>query len=87
MDENSAKAKGADVVHRFQSRFAEAMEICEVGIDDVLSYLHYSPPNRTRLSFNNLIERVNQEIRRRTRVVDIFQHRVGVPQPSRHVAR
>jgi len=74
-DEKSAKAKAADVVRQFQSRFAKAMEVFEAGIDDVLAYLHYPQPHSTRLSSNNPIERLNQEIRRRTRVVGIFPHR------------
>jgi transposase-like protein len=40
----------------------------------VLSYLHYLPPHRTRLSSNNPIERMKLEIRRCTRV-GISPHR------------
>lgn len=73
-DEKSAKAKAADLVKQFQSRFAKAMEIFEAGIDDVLSYLHYPQSHRTRVSSTNPLERLNLEIRRRTRVVGIFPH-------------
>lgn len=73
-DEKSAKAKAADVVRQFQSRFPKAMEIFEAGIDDVLSYLHYPQSHRTRISSTNPLERLNLEIRRRTRVVGIFPH-------------
>ena len=73
-DEKSAKAKAAELVRQFQTRFAKAMEIFEAGIDDVLSYLHYPQPHRTRISSTNPLERLNLEIRRRTRVIGIFPH-------------
>ena len=38
----------------------------QAGIDDVLSYLHYPPPPRTRVSSTNPLERLNKEIRRWT---------------------
>jgi putative transposase len=71
-DERSAKAKAAEVVRQFQHRFPKAMEVFEAGTDDVLSYLHYPQPHRTRISSTNPLERLNLEIRRRTRVVGIF---------------
>jgi len=74
-DEKSAKAKEAEVVRQFQSRFPEAKEVFEAGMDDALSDLHRPPSHRTRLCSNHPIERLNQEIRRRTRVVGIFPHR------------
>jgi len=73
-DEKSAKAKAADLVKQFQGRFLKAMEIFEAGIEDVLSYLHYPQSHRTRVSSTNPLERLNLEIRRRTRVVGIFPH-------------
>jgi hypothetical protein len=68
-DGKSAREKAADVVRQFESRCRKAMEIFEAGVDDVLSYLHYPVSHWLRIRSTSLIEPLNREIRRRTRVV------------------
>jgi transposase-like protein len=78
-DEESAKAKAEEVLKRFRRRFPKAMEVFEQGSGDVLSYPRYPVSHRVRISSTNPLERLNLEIRRRTRVVGIFPNRGAYP--------
>lgn len=42
------------------------------GIEETLTYCEFPSEHWTRIRTNNVIERLNREIRRRTRVVDSF---------------
>ena len=42
------------------------------GVEEVLTYCDFLPEHWTRIRTNNVIERLNREIRRRTRVVGTF---------------
>jgi len=42
------------------------------GIDDVLTYLQFPEAHHRKIHSTNLIERLNREIKRRSRTVSIF---------------
>ena len=46
--------------------------ISEDGIEETLTYCDFPSEHWTRIRTNNVIERLNREIRRRTRVVGTF---------------
>lgn len=72
-DLEAAKKKAEDVVVKLRDmKLAKAAEIVEKGAPETLSYYHFPPEHRRSLRTNNPLERINREIRRRTRVVGAF---------------
>jgi len=72
-DAKAAKEKALQVVEKLRAmRLAKAAEIVENGIDETLSYYSMPPEHWRCLRTNNPLERLNREIRRRTRVVGAF---------------
>ena len=49
-----------------------AAQILKAGIDESLTYMTFPRNHWTRIRTNNVLERMNREIRRRTRVVGNF---------------
>lgn len=50
----------------------EAALKVEQGIEETLTYMRYPREHWVRIRTNNTLERLNREIKRRTRVVDSF---------------
>jgi len=53
-------------------KLKEAAKKVENGIEETLTYCDFPGEHWTRIRTNNVIERLNREIRRRTRVVGTF---------------
>lgn len=69
----AAMAKARDVVDALRSmKLKEAAKKVENSIEETLAYTSFPFEHWTRIRTNNVIERLNREIRRRTRVVGSF---------------
>jgi putative transposase len=69
----AAREKALQVVETLREmKLKEAAAKIEVGIYETLTYMEFPFEHWTRIRTNNTIERLNREIRRRTRVVGTF---------------
>ena len=69
----AAREKAAAVVAELKAmKLPEAAKKIEAGIEETLTYCDFPSEHWTRIRTNNVIERLNREIRRRTRVVGAF---------------
>lgn len=69
----AAQAKARDVVAALREmKLPEAAKKVEDGLEETLAYTAFPYEHWSRIRTNNVIERLNREIRRRTRVVGAF---------------
>jgi putative transposase len=65
------------MLDQYSTRAPQAMAVLEAGFDDATAVLALPEPYRRRLRTSNGIERLNEEIRRRERVIRIFPNRAS----------
>lgn len=71
-DQEAALAAYQAVREQFSATCAKAMQILDDGLSDALTFMAFPREHWSRISSTNQIERINKEIRRRTRVIGIF---------------
>ena len=87
----ASREKAAAVVTELKAmKLPEAAKKVAAGIEETLTYCDFPSEHWTKIRTNNVIERMNREIRRRTRVVGAFPDgnsaRMLVCARLRHVA-
>jgi transposase-like protein len=74
-DKESALRMAEQLITIYGKRFPEAIECLESGLEDSLQFYVFADIDKRKISSTNVLERINEEIRRRSRVVGVFPHK------------
>ena len=74
----AAQEKLARVVRKYQSSAPKLAEWMEANVPESLTVLRLPAGHRKRLRTTNMLERLNREIKRRTRVATLFPNEASL---------
>jgi transposase-like protein len=84
--EKTAWALAEGFVELHGRRFPKAVSVFEAGIDDALSYLGYPGSHHARIRTTNMLERLFEEVKRRTKVVGVFPNETSASTLATEIA-
>ena len=71
-DYESARKYARSLMDEYELRYPTAVETLEEGLEDSLQFFNFKEIDHRKISSTNILERLNREIRRRTKGVGIF---------------
>ena len=72
-DKEAAREKAGHVVQKLQAmKLSKAAKVVETGFEETLTFMSFPSQHWFRIRTNNTLERLNREIKRRTKVVGTF---------------
>jgi putative transposase len=84
--EKTARALAEEFVELYGKRFPKAVSVFEAGVGDALTYLRYPGSHHARIRTTNMLERLFEEVKRRTRVVGVFPNEVSASTLATEIA-
>ncbi len=84
--EKTARALAEEFVELYGKRLPKAVAVFETGIWDALTYLSFPGSHHAKLRTTNMLERLFEEVKRRTRVVGVFPNETSASTLATEIA-